>query len=69
MKIVFYFVITICFLSSLLGNKKCDLSIAFMSSKYKNPSSTKYKNLSFTKYKNLSFTKYKNLSFTTVVSI
>jgi streptogramin lyase len=39
------------------------LSIAFISSKYKNPSSTKYKNPS-TKYKNLSFTKYKNLSFT-----
>jgi hypothetical protein len=49
---------------ALIGNKKCDLSISFMSSKYKNPSSTKYKNLSFTKYKNLSFTKYKNLSFT-----
>jgi hypothetical protein len=55
-------------------NKKCDLSISFMSSKYKNPSSTKYKNPSFTKYKNpsstkyknLSFTKYKNLSFTTI---
>jgi hypothetical protein len=34
---------------SLIGNKKCDLSISFMSSKYKNPSSTKYKNPSFTK--------------------
>jgi hypothetical protein len=49
---------------SLIGNKKCDLSISFVSSKYKNPSFTKYKNLSFTKYKNLSFTKYKNPSFT-----
>jgi hypothetical protein len=60
---------------SLIGNKKCDLSISFMSSKYKNPSSTKYKNPSFTKniiknhstkYKNPSSTKYKNLSFTTI---
>jgi hypothetical protein len=61
---------------SLIGNKKCDLSISFMSSKYKNPSFTKkYKNPSFTKkYKNPSFTKnikilhlqkkYKNPSFT-----
>jgi hypothetical protein len=32
------------------GNKKCDSSISFMSSKYKNPSFTKkYKNPSFTK--------------------
>jgi hypothetical protein len=59
---------------SLIGNKKCDLSISFMSSKYKNhssikfknPSFTKYKNPSFTKYKNPSSTKYKNLSFTTI---
>jgi hypothetical protein len=35
---------------SLIGNKKCDSSISFMSSKYKNPSFTKkYKNPSFTK--------------------
>jgi hypothetical protein len=53
-------------ISGVLGLAKCDLSIAFMSSKYQNPSSTKYKNLSFTKYKNPSLTKYKNLSFTTI---
>jgi hypothetical protein len=51
--------------ASLIRNKKCDLSIAFMSSKYKNPSSTKYKIFhKFTKHKNLSFTKYKNPSST-----
>ena len=56
---------------SLIGNKKCDLSISFMSSKYKNPSFTKkYKNPSFTKkYKNPSFTKYKNHSFTKNIKI
>jgi hypothetical protein len=60
---------------SLIGNKKCDLSISFMSSKYKNPSFTKnikilhlpqnIKILHLQKYKNPSFTKkYKNPSFT-----
>jgi hypothetical protein len=53
---------------SLIGNKKCDLSISFMPSKYKNPSSTKYKNPSFTKYKN-PITKYKNPSFTKNIKI